>query len=104
LEPVTYATEAGKSIGFQEVLLTIYLLGVIYYFIKLVYGYKVAALQKRWEKIVNGINFYVSEDNVRAFTFLNRIFIAKNILKHPSIAVVLKHESVHSRENIFMIF
>ncbi|WP_162418687.1 M56 family metallopeptidase [Cyclobacterium roseum] len=103
LEPVTYATEAEKSIGFQEVLLTIYLVGVIYFFIKLVYGYRVAArIQKRCrEKVVNGINVYVSEDNVRAFTFLNKIIIGKNILNNPSIAVVLNHESVHSREKHF---
>ncbi len=34
LEPVTYATEAGKSIGFPEILLTIYLAGLLYLFDK----------------------------------------------------------------------
>src|SRR5690606_5477443 len=44
---------------------------------------------------------YVSEDNVRAFTFLDRIIIGKSILHHPSIGLVLSHESVHSREKHF---
>src|SRR5690606_11242691 len=99
LEPVAYATEAGKSIGFPEILLTIYLAGLIYYFVKLVYGYKVAADIRKscTEKIVNGMNVYVSEVNIRAFTFFGRIIIGKSILDHPSIAMVLSHESVHSR-------
>jgi hypothetical protein len=103
LEPATSATEAGRSIGFPEMLLTIYLAGMIYYLIKLIYGYTVAAgIRKRCtEEMVNGIKVYVSEDNIRAFTFWDRIIMGKNILNHPSITMVLNHESVHSREKHF---
>jgi beta-lactamase regulating signal transducer with metallopeptidase domain len=102
-KPVAYVTQAAKSTGFTEILVVIYLAGLIYYLVKMLVGYRVAAFIGKGsrEEIVNGMKVYVSEKNIRAFTFLDRIIIGKNILNHPSIAMVLNHEAVHSREKHF---
>lgn len=47
------------------------------------------------------MNIYVTEDDIRAFTFLDKIIIGKNILGHPSLIMILLHESVHSKEKHF---
>ena len=102
-ESFVFASETGSSLSFYNYLLIIYLAGVVYFLSKLIYSFIIAArikLSSQVEKI-KGLNIYVSEDNIRAFTFLDKIIIGKNILAHPSLIMILLHESVHSKEKHF---
>ncbi len=85
-------------------LLVIYLAGASYYLARLIYAYSTAARIKEGasREWVRGVNVYVSEDNIRAFTFLDNIIIGKNVLGHPSLDKVLTHELVHSKEKHFL--
>ena len=100
LEPVGDPSLAETPIGWPEILLALYAAGLIYYLVKMLNGCFVAASigNQTREEMINGMKIYVSDDNIRAFTFLERVVIGKNILDHPSIAIVLDHESVHLRE------
>ena len=102
-ETYAFASEIGSSLSFYNYLLIIYLAGVVYFLSKLIYSCIVAARIKRSSQMeqIKGLSIYVTEDNIRAFTFLNKIIIGKNILGHPSLIMVLLHESVHSKEKHF---
>lgn len=103
-DTMAYAPETGVSMGFPEYLLIMYLSGVIFFLTKLVYSLIVAARikAKSTPEQIAGMEINVSGENVRAFTFFDRIVIGRNILCHPSLTMVLVHESVHSREKHFM--
>lgn len=102
-ESFAFALESGSSMSRYNYLLIIYLLGVIFFISKLVYSCIVATRIKKSSQIeqINGLNIYVTEDDIRAFTFLDKIIIGKNILGHPSLIMILLHESVHSKEKHF---
>jgi len=99
-EPISGPSLAETPIGWPEFLLVLYAAGLIYSLVRMLNGCFVAASigNQTKEEILNGMKIYVSDDNIRAFTFLERVIIGKNILDHPSIAMVLDHESVHWRE------
>lgn len=100
LLPVTTGTATGTFNGITTFLLGLYLFGVLYFLVKLIHGYRVAAGIRNscTKKNISGMEVWVSEENNRAFTFLDKIIIGKNLLNHPSLEMVLKHEAVHSRE------
>jgi beta-lactamase regulating signal transducer with metallopeptidase domain len=102
-ESSAFASESGSSLSLYNYLLIIYLLGVVFFISKLIYSCIVAARIKRSSQMeqIKGLSIYVTEDNIRAFTFLDKIIIGKNILGHPSLIMILVHESVHSKEKHF---
>jgi len=102
-EPAASSTLEVTSVGLPEILFVLYFLGLIYHLVKMFNGYRVAASIGRSsrQEVLDGVRVYVSDDNIRAFTFFDRIVIGRNILNHPSISMVLSHESVHSRERHF---
>src|SRR5690606_27273918 len=91
---------ATDALDLPKILFAFYLIGLIYYLVKLLRGYYLAAAIKRAtkEKLIHGMKVYVSSENISAFTFLDRIVIGKNIVHHPSLKMILDHEAVHSRE------
>ena len=96
----TAATETVSSIGITTILLTLYVIGLIFSLVQLIYGYVVATriLKSCTKKSIGNMQVLVSEEHNRAFTFLDKIIIGKNLLNHPSFETVLGHEAVHSRE------
>ena len=102
-ETFAFASETGSSMSLYNYLLIIYLLGVVFFISKLLYSCIIAARIKKRCQIeqIKGLNIYVTEDNICAFTFLDKIIIGKNILGHPSLIMILLHESVHSKEKHF---
>lgn len=103
LLPVTTGTATKTYNGMTAFLFGLYLCGVLYFLVKLIYGYMaVSAIKKSCtRKNVGDLEVLVSEEDNRAFTFLDRIVIGKNLLNHPSLDMVLNHEAVHSREQHF---
>jgi bla regulator protein BlaR1 len=99
----TNLTAIEPIYGIAEIILCLYLFGLIFFLAKLIHGYLVAArIRKNCKaKNIGGINVWVSEENNLAFTFLNKIVIGKNLMNHPSLEMVLNHEAVHSRERHF---
>jgi beta-lactamase regulating signal transducer with metallopeptidase domain len=99
----TAATETVSSIGITTILLTLYVIGVIFSLVKLIYGYVVATriLKSCTKKSIGNMQVLVSEEHNLAFTFLDKIIIGKNLLNDPSLETVLGHEAVHSRERHF---
>src|SRR5690554_6163482 len=102
-EPEASSTFEVTSVGLSEMLFVLYFLVLIYHLVKMFNGYRVAASIGRSsrQEVHDGVRVYVSDDNIKAFTFFDRIVIGRNILNHPSISMVLSHESVHSRERHF---
>ena len=102
-ETFAFASETGSSMSLYNYLLIIYLLGVVFFISKLLYSCIIAARIKKRCQIeqIKGLNIYVTEDNICAFTFLDKIIIGKNILGHPSLIMILLHESAHSKEKHF---
>lgn len=102
-ESFAFASESGGSLSIYNYFLIIYLLGIVFFISKLVYSCIAAAHIKKSSQIeqIQGLNIYITEDNIRAFTFLDKIIIGKNILGHPSLIMILLHESVHSKEKHF---
>lgn len=102
-EAFAFISETGSSLSFYNYLLIIYLAGVVYFLSMLINSFIIAARIKRNSQMeqIKGLNIYVTEDNICAFTFLDKIVIGKNILGHPSLIVILFHESVHSKEKHF---
>lgn len=102
-EYFVFASETGSPLSLHNYLLIIYLAGVVYFLSKLIYSFIIAERIKRSSQMekIKGLNIYISEDNIRAFTFLDKIIIGKNILSHPSLIMILLHESVHSKEKHF---
>jgi hypothetical protein len=103
-ETLTYVPYTAGSIGLHQYLLIIYLSGVVFFLLKLAYAFIIAARIRKNSRIekIEGITVYVTGDNIRAFTFFDRIVIGKNILSHPSMTAALIHEAVHSREKHFL--
>ncbi|WP_114749772.1 M56 family metallopeptidase [Pleomorphovibrio marinus] len=99
----TTGTAIEPIYGLAEILVYLYLFGLVFCLVKLIYGYMVAARIRKecTEKIIGGMNVWVSEENDLAFTFLDKIIIGKNLVNHPSLEMVLNHEAVHSREQHF---
>jgi len=99
----TNVTAIEPIYGIAEIILCLYLFGLIFFLAKLIHGYLVAARIRKncTAKNIGGINVWVSEENNLAFTFLNKIVIGKNLVNHPSLEMVLNHEAVHSRERHF---
>ncbi|MGF1586944.1 MAG: M56 family metallopeptidase [Bacteroidales bacterium] len=103
-ENIIYVPETAGTMGLHHYLLIIYFAGVIYFLFRLAYAFIVAARIKANSTTVNiaGMNINISGKNIRAFTFLDRIVIGREILGHPSLNMVLVHEAVHSREKHFV--
>ncbi|WP_158857726.1 M56 family metallopeptidase [Lunatibacter salilacus] len=99
----TTGIELDSSIGITTILLCLYGCGVFFLLVELIYGY-IAAVGIRkscTEQFIGDMQVLVSEENNRAFTFLDKIIIGKNLLDNPSMEMVLNHEAVHSRERHF---
>jgi beta-lactamase regulating signal transducer with metallopeptidase domain len=103
-ETITYVPETAGSMGLHQYLLIIYIAGVVFFLLRLVYAFIVAARIKANSTAENiaGMNINISGSNIRAFTFLDRIVISREILGHPSLNMVLVHEAVHSKEKHFV--
>jgi hypothetical protein len=91
------------ALNLSWILFVLYGVGFIYHLVKLLHGYHVAAKIKRatQEKLLHGRKVNVSPANIRAFTFFDQVVIGKNIVHHPSLEMILDHETVHSREKHF---
>jgi beta-lactamase regulating signal transducer with metallopeptidase domain len=103
-ETMTYVQDTAVSMGVHQYLLIIYFAGVVYFLARLAYAFIVAARIKANSTTENiaGMNINISGKNIRAFTFLDRIVIGREILGHPSLNMVLVHEAVHSKEKHFV--
>lgn len=100
----TTGTETVSPIGVTTILLFLYGFGVFFLLVQLIYGY-IAAVGIRescTKQSIGAMQVLVSEENNRAFTFLDKIIIGKNLLDNPSMEMVLYHEAVHSRERHFL--
>ncbi|WP_439481657.1 M56 family metallopeptidase [Cyclobacterium plantarum] len=84
-------------------ILFLYLCGLAFYMVKLIFGFFEAARIRKscTEKIVSGRKVLITQEKDLAFTFMDNIIIGKNLLHHPSLEMILNHEVVHSRERHF---
>jgi beta-lactamase regulating signal transducer with metallopeptidase domain len=99
-----YSPEISGSMSLYQCLLIAWLTGVALFLLKLSYAFLVAARirAKSTTEQVADMSINVSGDNILAFTFFDRIVIGQNILRHPSLSMILEHESVHSKEKHFL--
>lgn len=97
-------TSENEIINWLSVLFIIYITGMIFCLARFFLSYlQASAIQKASHQyIVDNQTVYLSEKNIRAFTFIDKIIIGKNILNHPSLKMVIDHEKVHLREKHFI--
>jgi|GEM_PF-1703510 len=97
-------TSENEIINWLLVLSIIYITGMVYCLARFFLSYlQASAIQKASHQyIVDNQTVYLSEKNIRAFTFIDKIIIGKNILNHPSLKMVIDHEKVHLREKHFI--
>jgi bla regulator protein BlaR1 len=76
---------ATGAFDLVTILMIFYLLGFTYHLVKLLYGYYVAAEIKSGaqEAQFHGMKIGVSPQNIRAFTFFDRIVVGKRICPPP---------------------
>ncbi|SHN35358.1 BlaR1 peptidase M56 [Cyclobacterium lianum] len=100
--------EEATAIGTQflpnmaAILAGLYLCGVLWCLLRLVIGYLAAARIGCKAEDIAGQKVWIAEKNNLAFTFIDRIIIGRNLLDHPALEMVLKHEAVHRREQHFV--
>lgn len=97
-------TSPSETINWIFLLALIYSIGIIICLTRFVLSYYQAfKLCKTAEKQeVEGQTVYLSEKNIRAFTFIDKIIIGRNILRNPDIKMVIDHEKVHLKEKHFI--
>ncbi|NHB69769.1 M56 family metallopeptidase [Perlabentimonas gracilis] len=92
------------SFSLPNILALVYLLGAAVLLVRFGLGYAKALSIKRKSILERqgDIQVYVSNSNIRAFTFFSRIVVGRNILENPAISMVLSHELVHAKEKHFI--
>jgi hypothetical protein len=102
-ESATYSSGIELFLSVNSYILIIYMAGVVFFLAKLINSGMTAARIIANSNIeqIKGLNVNVTEDNIRAFTYMSKIIIGRNILNHPSLLMILFHESVHSKEKHF---
>ncbi|MEX0884061.1 MAG: hypothetical protein WDZ72_11365, partial [Cyclobacteriaceae bacterium] len=77
----TQANVASNASGMEVAgfLMTLYLFGLVFCLVKLIYGYTVAAgIRKNCrEKNIGGMKVWVAEEDNLAFTFIDKVIIGK---------------------------
>lgn len=99
-EPLEPSSPSESNFTYNHLLLIFYLVGVGLFLSKLAYAFlRAKSIISHCEKAqIEGWSLLVSPEKIRAFTFLDKIIIGSNIVDHPSLPMILHHESVHARE------
>ncbi|EPR70180.1 M56 family metallopeptidase [Cyclobacterium qasimii] len=94
----------NATFNWLSVLSIIYVSGMVFFLIRFIISYiQASAIQKvSQQDIIDNQTVYLSERNIRAFTFIDKIIIGRNILDHPSLKMVIDHEKVHLKEKHFI--
>jgi beta-lactamase regulating signal transducer with metallopeptidase domain len=81
----------------------LYVIGLLVCLGKLIVAYITAARIRRScrEERLAGMSVWIAEENNLAFTFLDKIIIGRNLLRNPSLELIVRHEAVHSHERHF---
>lgn len=93
-----------ETMDWLAILGTIYSIGIVFCLIRFALSYFQAyKIYKPTQKYkVGDQTVYLSNENIRAFTFINKIIIGSNIIQHPDIEMVVDHEKVHLNEKHFI--
>lgn len=85
---------------YEKVLFVIYWIGVFFFLLRLLAGNLKAfsIVRKSRIEILLGKTVSISEADIHPFTFFGRVVVARETLSHPSLALILQHESVHVDE------
>jgi beta-lactamase regulating signal transducer with metallopeptidase domain len=94
----------NHSFSLPNILALVYLFGAAVLLVRFGLGYAKALSIKRKSILERqgDIHVYVSNSNIRAFTFFSRIVVGRDILENPAISMVLSHELVHAKEKHFI--
>ncbi len=97
--PVNTAVENSlietNSISTMQIILSIYLIGIIFSIIKLIFSFIKLKKLNTTCKVKNG--YFEIPNSYDAFSFLNQIYIGSEINEHDK-AIIFKHEQVHIRK------
>lgn len=99
VQQVVLLPETG-SFRYEKVLFVIYWIGVFFFLLRLLAGNLKAfsIVRKSRIEILLGKTVSISEADIHPFTFFGRVVVARETLSHPSLALILQHESVHVDE------
>jgi len=88
------------SFRYEKVLFVIYWMGGFFFMLRLLAGNLKAfsIVRKSRIEILLGKTVSISEADIHPFTFFGRVVMARETLSHPSLALILQHESVHVDE------
>ena len=99
-----YESNNPETMDWLAILGTIYSIGIVFFLIRFALSYCQAyKIYKPAQKYrVGDQTVYLSNENIRAFTFINKIIIGSNIIQHPDLEMVVDHEKVHLNEKHFI--
>ncbi|WP_339924307.1 M56 family metallopeptidase [uncultured Cyclobacterium sp.] len=98
------ATNNPETMNWLTILGTLYIIGIVFCLLRFALSYLQAyKIYKTARKnMVGNQTVYLSPENIRAFTFINKIIIGSNIIHHPDLEMVVDHEKVHLNEKHFI--
>ena len=99
---VSWGTESGmiQKLDFFTVLLSIYLLGVAVLLIRMFISIiRIILLVRNNEMIeTNGARIIVSDQNISIFSFLNLVFVSRQLYQRSELQPILIHEQTHIKQ------
>jgi hypothetical protein len=99
---VTWGTDAGiiQRLDFFSVLLVIYLIGVAVLLIRMLVSIIRIILLVRNNEMTesNGLRVIISDQNISIFSFLNLVFVNKQLFQRSELQPILIHEQTHIKQ------
>lgn len=98
------AANNPETMDWLAIVATIYIIGIVFCLIRFALSYFQAykIYNTAQKDRMGSQTVYLSNKNIRAFTFINKIIIGSNIIHHPDLEMVVDHEKVHLNEKHFI--
>ena len=102
------STQEEGIVNLKSILISLYILGVILFTMRFIYGLRsIYRLWRSGEKVDNeGFTLVLSDKYHLPFSFLNCVYLHRSFLENESIREILDHEMVHvqSRHTLDVLF
>ncbi|WP_339901376.1 M56 family metallopeptidase [uncultured Cyclobacterium sp.] len=99
-----HASTNPETMDWLAIVVNIYIIGIVFCLIRFALNYFQAykIYNTAQKDMMGSQTVYLSNKNIRAFTFINKIIIGSNIIHHPNLEMVVDHEKVHLNEKHYI--
>lgn len=100
ITPEIMAHTIQEKIGIAQLILMIYLSGVVFFVLRFIHQLIQILLLVNKHEIIrqDGLKLVILENNHSPFSFLDIVFISKEYVNHPNIDKILEHEKIHIQQ------